>query len=72
MSYDDDIDAFTITREREILFQLHKLIIDHEPLSVFFDDGQESMLTMAIHVDEEKGQLYLDWGGSQGHRTRTA
>jgi c-di-GMP-binding flagellar brake protein YcgR len=70
MSYDDDIDAFTITREREILFQLHQLIIDNEPLSVFFDDGQESMLTMAINLDEEQGLLYLDWGGSEAVNQR--
>lgn len=66
MSYTDaDIDSFTITSRSEIVFYLHQLINDQEPLSVMFDEGRESMLTMALDLDEAKDQLVLDWGGSQ-------
>ena len=66
MSYsDDDIDSFTITSRSEIIFYLHQLINDQEPLSVMFDEGRESMLTMALDLDEGKNQLILDWGGSE-------
>ncbi|MBK6907792.1 MAG: flagellar brake protein [Rhodocyclaceae bacterium] len=66
MSYSDaDIDSFTITSRSEIVFYLHQLINDQEPLSVMFEEGRESMLTIALDLSEEKNQLILDWGGSE-------
>lgn len=65
MSYnDDDIEAFTIISKSEIAFYLNQLINDQEPLTVMFDEGRESLLTMALHLDDARAQLILDWGGS--------
>jgi flagellar brake protein len=62
---DDAIESFTISSKSEIVFYLRQLINDQEPLTVMFDEGRESMLTMALHLDEAAGQLILDWGGSE-------
>lgn len=66
----DNLDAFTITFRREILFYLRQLINDGERISVQFNDGQDSLLTMLLDIDEEANLLYLDWGGSEDTNER--
>ncbi len=64
-NYDDDnIEAFTITFRREIVFYLRQLINDGERVTVMFDEGRENLLTVLIDVNDEKDMLIFDWGGS--------
>ncbi len=70
VSYDEDMESFTITRHGDIVFYLRQLINDRERLNVMFDEGRESLLTMPLHLDEEEGVLILDWGGSEGVNRR--
>lgn len=63
--YETDVDAFTITFRREIVFYLNKLINDQEPVTVMFNDGDEILLTMLLDLDDEQGVLVFDWGGSE-------
>lgn len=60
-----DVDAFTITFRREIVFYLNKLINDQEPVTVMFNDGEELLLTMLLDLDDAAGRLVFDWGGSE-------
>lgn len=63
--YENDVEAFTITFRREIVFYLNKLINDQEPVTVMFNDGDEILLTMLLDVDDEEDRLIFDWGGSE-------
>lgn len=63
--YETDVEAFTITFRREIVFYLNKLINDQEPLTVMFNDGDEILLTMLLDLDETEDLLLFDWGGSE-------
>lgn len=60
----EDIDKFTSHNRREILFYLHQLINDGERISVIFDGGRETVLTVLLDVDEESSRLIFDWGSS--------
>lgn len=64
-SLDENLEEYTLTSRREILFYLHQLINDGERISVVFDEGRETLLTVLLHVNDEKGTLIFDWGGSE-------
>jgi flagellar brake protein len=64
-SYEEDLDSFTITFRREIVFYLRQLINDGERINVMFDEGRESLLTVLLDVDEEADTFIFDWGGSE-------
>lgn len=61
----EELERFTTDNRREIVFYLNQLINDGERVSVIFDDGNETVLTVLLHVDEEKNLLVFDWGGSE-------
>jgi c-di-GMP-binding flagellar brake protein YcgR len=61
----EELDKFTTSNRREILFYLHQLINDGERVSVVFDGGKETVLTMLLDVDAEGNRLIFDWGGSE-------
>lgn len=61
----EELEKFTSTNRREILFYLHQLINDGERVSVVFNEGNDAILTVLLDVDEEKNQLIFDWGGSE-------
>lgn len=65
LSIDQSVDSFTITFRREIIFYLRQLINDGDQISVTFNEGRDTILTILLHVDEEKGLLYFDWGSSE-------
>lgn len=67
MSLIDDagVDAYTITFRREIIFYLRQLINDGDQISIMFNQGRETILTILLDVDEEKDLLYFDWGSSE-------
>ncbi|MEW6164713.1 MAG: flagellar brake protein [Pseudomonadota bacterium] len=61
----DELEKFTTNNRREILFYLHQLINDGERVSVVFDGGRETVLTVLLHIDEAENLLIFDWGGSE-------
>jgi c-di-GMP-binding flagellar brake protein YcgR len=61
----DELEKFTTNNRREVLFYLHQLINDGERISVIFDSGNETVLTLLLHVDEAENMLIFDWGGSE-------
>ena len=62
---DENLDAFTITFRREIIFYLRQLVNDATQLSVMFDEGRNTLLTLLLDVDEDTNQIIFDWGGSE-------
>lgn len=61
---DEDIERCTLRERREVLFELRSLIRHNERVSVSFDEGRRSFLTVLIGISEESGVLYFDIGGS--------
>lgn len=61
----EELEKFTTGSRREILFYLHQLINDSEPISVVFSEGHESLLTVLLDIDASTGELIFDWGGSE-------
>ena len=64
-SYEENLESFNITFRREIVFYLRQLINDGERVSLMFDEGKETLLTVLLDVDEEKNTLIFDWGASE-------
>lgn len=62
---DESVESFTITFRREIIFYLRQLINDKDQLSVSFNEGQDTILTILLDLDEEQSLLYFDWGSSE-------
>lgn len=62
---EENIDDFTLTDRDGIIFCLHRLIDDCDPVSVVFNEGRDNILTMLLHVNEEQDTLILDWGSSE-------
>lgn len=61
----DELEKFTTNNRREILFYLHQLINDGERVSIIFDGGNETVLTVLLDVKEAESMLVFDWGGSE-------
>ncbi len=61
----EDLEEFTTTYRREIVFNLQQLIDRGERVSVVFDEGRETFLTVLLAVNDEKDILAFDWGGSE-------
>lgn len=62
---EQDLDRYTISSPAEILSVLDFLIGRGEPMTVLFNHGAESFLSMLLDFDEEANQLIFDWGGSE-------
>jgi c-di-GMP-binding flagellar brake protein YcgR len=62
---DESVESFTITFRREIVFYLRQLINDKDQVSVSFNEGQDTILTILLDLDEEKDLLYFDWGSTE-------
>ncbi|HTZ00153.1 MAG TPA: flagellar brake protein [Rhodocyclaceae bacterium] len=67
---EEELDEFATTYRREIVFNLRQLIDRGERVSVVFDEGRETFLTVLLAVDEEDGVLVFDWGGSEESNRR--
>ncbi len=61
----EDLDKFTTDHRREILFYLRQLINDGERISIMFNEGNESILTVLLQIDASQNRLIFDWGGSE-------
>ena len=67
---DENLDEFTTTFGREIIFNIRQLIERGERVSVVFDEGRDTFLTVLLAVKEEEGTLIFDWGGSEQTNNR--
>lgn len=61
----EDIRPFTLSSTVEIVFQLRALINRREMISVYFNHGQEMLLTTLIDVDATSGEFCFDLGSSE-------
>jgi len=62
---DEELERCTLTGRREILFQLRNLIRHNERISVTFDEGRQSLLTVLMDLSPNEETLYFDIGGSE-------
>jgi len=62
---EEDLERCTLISRREILFQLRSLIRQSERISVAYDEGRQSFLTVLIDVSEANDCLYFDISGSE-------
>ncbi len=62
---DDDLERCTLSGRREILYQLRSLIRQKARVSVSFDEGRQTFLTVLIAVSDDESQLYFDISGSE-------
>ena len=62
---DDEIERCTLRGYREIVFLLRGLIRQSERISVSFDGGRQSFLTVLIAISADGSQFYFDIGGSE-------
>ncbi len=60
-----DLERCTMRGTREILFQLRTLIRHGNRLSVIFDEGRQSFLTVLMDISPDESLLYFDVGGSE-------
>ncbi|WP_153111687.1 flagellar brake protein [Propionivibrio limicola] len=61
---DEEIERCTLRNPREIVFQLKTLIKRGERVSVIFQEGRQTFLTVLLDVSEKNNRLYFDIGGS--------
>jgi c-di-GMP-binding flagellar brake protein YcgR len=61
---DEEIERCTLSNRREIVFLLRGLIKRGDRVSVIFQEGRQSFLTVLIDVSAEDGFLYFDVSGS--------
>jgi c-di-GMP-binding flagellar brake protein YcgR len=61
----EELEKYSTDQRSEILFYLHQLIKDGERVSVVFNEGNDSFLTVLLAIDEDHDRLIFDWGGSE-------
>ena len=61
---DEELERCTLHNRREIVFQLRSMIKRGDRISVLFQEGKQSFLTVLIDVSEDNDALYFDVGGS--------
>lgn len=70
LSLTDDIRPFTLSSPVEIVFQLRGLINRREMLSVYFNHGEEMLLTTLLDVDPVRGEFSFDIGSNEDVNAR--
>jgi c-di-GMP-binding flagellar brake protein YcgR len=61
---EEDVERCTLTGSREIVFQIRELIRRRERVSVIFQEGRRSFLTILLDVSPNEGLFYFDIGGN--------
>ena len=61
---DADIERCTLTNPHEIIFLIRNLIKRGDRMSVIFQEGRQSFLTILLDVSPITGLVYFDIGGS--------
>jgi len=60
-----ELEQYTLTNRREIVFYLNELINHHERVSVSFNEGRDVLLTLLLEADTDRDTLIFDVGGSE-------
>lgn len=61
---DEEIERCTLTNPHEIVFQIKSLIKRGSRVSVNFQEGRQTFLTILLGVSAKDGLIYFDMGGS--------
>ena len=61
---EEEIERCTLSNPHEIVFQLKSLIKRGDRVSVIFQEGRQSFLTILLDVSARDGVFYFDIGGS--------
>ena len=61
---EEELERCTLRNPREVIFQLRGMIKRGDRVTVLFQEGRQSFLTVLIDLSENKGLLYIDIGGS--------
>jgi len=61
---EEEIERCTLTNPHEIVFQIKGLIKRGDRISVVFQEGRQSFLTILLDVSPKDGRFYFDIGGS--------
>ena len=61
---DDEIERCTLTSPHEIAFLIKGLVKRGDRISVVFQEGRQSFLTILLDVSPREGLFYFDIGGS--------
>ncbi len=61
---EEEIERCTLTNPHEIVFQLKSLIKRGDRVSVIFQEGRQSFLSVLLDVSAAEGLVYFDIGGS--------
>ena len=62
---EQDIERCTLTNLNEIVFHIKSLIKRRDKISVIFQEGRLSFLTILLDVSPQEGSFYFDIGGSK-------
>ncbi len=57
---DEELERCTLHSPREVIFQLRGMIKRGDRVTVLFQEGRQSFLTVLLDVSEDKGLLYFD------------
>jgi c-di-GMP-binding flagellar brake protein YcgR len=61
---EEDVERCTLTGSREIVFLIRELIRRRDRVSVIFQEGRQSFLTLLLDVSPNEGLFYFDIGGN--------
>ena len=61
---EEELERCTLRNPREVIFQLRGMIKRGDRVTVLFQEGRQSFLTVLLDLSEDKGLLYIDIGGS--------
>ena len=62
---EENLDDFSFTQRRDIVYHLRQLVEDGHQVSISFNEGRETILSILLDVNEENGLLIFDWGSSE-------
>jgi c-di-GMP-binding flagellar brake protein YcgR len=61
---EEELERCTLRNPREVIFQLRGMIKRGDRVTVLFQEGRQSFLSVLLDLSESKGLLYIDVGGS--------
>lgn len=67
---EENLDDFSFTQRRDIVYHLRQLVEDGHQVSISFNEGRETILSILLDVNEENGLLIFDWGSSEAVNKR--
>lgn len=67
---EENLDDYSFTRKRDIVYHLRQLVDNGDQVSISFNDGRETILSILLDVNETDGNLIVDWGSSEAVNKR--